>query len=620
MQTIYRRKCSSDHYTPDTLFIDMLATIVETIQHEMKSPGDPLPYDVIGHCADAKDCMSCTDPANREGIINHFVTSSACAWNSNEQRCTTEFAQGLRRSNVIYDWEYCPTEEHAESFIQQNETGLRKEGRPKALLVGFRYTGTKNELSGTVPDVVRVFNHLHLFQNYNARDITIFTDDPSQLEQAKKAGAVIYDASCPGCGTWSKLSSIIQIVRRKIQPGDHFFWAYSGHGSFIDDQQGDELDGVDETIITPSVEHYRDDDFYEFISRLPAVTISAVSDACYNEGFSDLPFNFMSEDGQFCTDWRRLKRRLPTAKIMFLSGSQNYQTSTDLGTGGALTLYAIGDNGLKGHWGVTAKDNVSTSLQKVHQNFQKRGISQIPNVCSFPTFRETSQYTPFDVLWMDNMHWDKFVGGKLPSYSHFMRVPAFCKHGHIDHKNRNHIRYKEPLREGLIMIDERLNSASRSSRDLPVQGWFEVTTTTTTTTSTTTTTKRTPTRPNQLQPGLENPSVAAHNYGGTGAYEPYNYGYNPGVDQLMIFPNTCTKKVYTSYYCAGFSASFLDGTVQLVSYGGPAWRAGLQKGDVVKHVRVVGDERMYPWKTTRLDLMDSMMTKAFYVYVTRSVR
>eukprot|EP00929_Paragymnodinium_shiwhaense_P093665 TRINITY_DN5388_c0_g1_i1.p1 TRINITY_DN5388_c0_g1~~TRINITY_DN5388_c0_g1_i1.p1 ORF type:complete len:710 (+),score=115.87 TRINITY_DN5388_c0_g1_i1:96-2225(+) len=591
MQTIYRRKCSGDFFTPDTLFMDKLAKVVEIAEHELENPDDALPYVKKGHCAAAKDCLSCTDPENREGVLNFAVLSSACEWNSDENRCTVEVSEGIEQSKTVYHSEYCPIEEQGESFGQLNAT---RGTRLRALLVGYRYTGGRDELGGTVPDLVRIFAHLVKYQKYNASDIVIMTDDPDQLRHASDAGAIVYDAGCNGCGTTSSLKSVIEHTRRKIRTGDHFLWAYSGHGSFLEDQGGDELDGQDETIVTPSGEHYRDDDFYDFLSSLPAVRVSAISDACHNEGFSDLPFNYMSHDGTFCTDWRQPKSRLPTAKIMFLSGSQNHQTSADLGSGGALTLYAIGEDGFGGKWGVGAKDTVQNALLKEEKDFARRGITQIPNICSFPTFRESSQYTPYDVLAMANMHWDQAVGGHMPSDHHQMRVPSFCTHGASNDTNKNHKRFWTPRRSGVLDVDTRLDSAWTKPSTLPLEGWYEVTTTTTTTTT------RESYKP--VKPSFY--AVVT------------DQKHGPRVDKLAVKPVRCSNG---KTMCSGFRATE-EGIVTVVKYGGSAWKAGLTTDDVIRHIRVSGSSVKRPWKHLTVSEKNSMTFGNFYLYVKRSFR
>eukprot|EP00929_Paragymnodinium_shiwhaense_P027310 TRINITY_DN16056_c0_g1_i6.p1 TRINITY_DN16056_c0_g1~~TRINITY_DN16056_c0_g1_i6.p1 ORF type:complete len:246 (+),score=30.49 TRINITY_DN16056_c0_g1_i6:52-789(+) len=186
------------------------------------------------------------------------------------------------------------------SFMQENAT--RRQGHVKALLIGFSYEGTDGELGGTIDDVLRIFSHLHVFHKYPASDITILTDAPSQVAEAKRRGAIVEDASCNGCGTVAVLRSVMEKMRRQLHAGDHFLWAFAGHGSFLDDETGDELDGRDETIVTPSFEEYRDDDFYDFLTSLPEITVSAISDACHSEGFSDLPFNSANLPKTLMTD------------------------------------------------------------------------------------------------------------------------------------------------------------------------------------------------------------------------------------------------------------------------------------------------------------------------------
>ena len=136
------------------------------------------------------------------------------------------------------------------------------------------------------------------------------------------------------------------------RPGAGDFFFSSGHG--VQSAPGsapEELDTRDEWLIAPSMEPIKDDDVYRFLVAMPAgVTVTVVADACHSEGFSDLPLNYMpgrmsradlegvdlgetfDVQREWCADLLEAPEAgVPRARITFISGSQNHQTSADLG-------------------------------------------------------------------------------------------------------------------------------------------------------------------------------------------------------------------------------------------------------------------------------------------------
>eukprot|EP00929_Paragymnodinium_shiwhaense_P027306 TRINITY_DN16056_c0_g1_i1.p1 TRINITY_DN16056_c0_g1~~TRINITY_DN16056_c0_g1_i1.p1 ORF type:complete len:326 (+),score=62.61 TRINITY_DN16056_c0_g1_i1:280-1257(+) len=318
--------------------------------------------------------------------------------------------------------------------------------------------------------------------------------------------------------------------------------------------------------------------------------------------------SLVADSGSFCTDWRQPKKKLPKAKVMFLSGSQNHQTSKDLGNGGALTLYAIGDSGLGGNWGIGATDSVAEALKAVHADFRRRHLGQVPNVCSFPTFRDKSHYTPYDVQSIqENVAWDTAVGGEMPSYSYYMRAPSFCTHGYKDADLNSHKRTKEPKRNGILHIDERLNSAKTSRDSLPLEGWFEATKEVLPENET----PATPTKLGDRQSSWSN-SLSRLTRGVSGLLGHY-LKQNPGVDELLVEPALCANK---RDMCSGFRARE-DGTVTSIREGKPAWKAGLQKDDVIKHIRSETSETKQFWAKLSSSAREQAMKGPYVLYVTR---
>ncbi|PNH03319.1 Metacaspase-1 [Tetrabaena socialis] len=79
------------------------------------------------------------------------------------------------------------------------------------------------------------------------------------------------------------------------RPGDSLFFHFSGHGSQQYDRNGDEADGMDETICPTDFQRAGqivDDELNRLMVRplMPGVTLHAVIDACHSGTALDLPF------------------------------------------------------------------------------------------------------------------------------------------------------------------------------------------------------------------------------------------------------------------------------------------------------------------------------------------
>ena len=87
------------------------------------------------------------------------------------------------------------------------------------------------------------------------------------------------------------------------QPGDAVFCHYSGHGGKLRDDDGDEADGYDETLVPVDYDtagQIRDDDlFSKLIAPLPAgVVMTCLFDCCHSGTVLDLPFVFKADGEQ----------------------------------------------------------------------------------------------------------------------------------------------------------------------------------------------------------------------------------------------------------------------------------------------------------------------------------
>ncbi|KAJ0623229.1 putative Caspase-like domain superfamily [Helianthus annuus] len=143
----------------------------------------------------------------------------------------------------------------------------------KAVLIGCNYTGTKAELKGCVNDVKRMHRSLIDRYGFAEGDIKVLIDADESYTQP--TGRNIRQA----------LSDLIS----SADSGDILFVHYSGHGTRLPAETGEDDDtGYDECIVPCDMNLITDDDFRELVDKVPqGCTITIVSDSCHSGGLID---------------------------------------------------------------------------------------------------------------------------------------------------------------------------------------------------------------------------------------------------------------------------------------------------------------------------------------------
>jgi metacaspase-1 len=94
-------------------------------------------------------------------------------------------------------------------------------------------------------------------------------------------------------------ANILQAMKNLVagaQTGDSLFLQFSGHGSQVRDTSGDEVDGLDETILPldfKTAGQITDDDMYDIlVRRVPkGARLTALFDCCHSGTGLDLPYS-----------------------------------------------------------------------------------------------------------------------------------------------------------------------------------------------------------------------------------------------------------------------------------------------------------------------------------------
>ncbi|KZV98148.1 peptidase C14 [Exidia glandulosa HHB12029] len=157
----------------------------------------------------------------------------------------------------------------------------------KALLVGIQYKGRKfkdndasAELTESHRDVKRVRQLIMQKYGYTADHIKLMMDDGVNMQPTR-----------------ANIIGQIHNLVKGAKSGDRLFFHFSGHGSQVPDDSGDEADGYDEAIWPLDfVEHkfstYIIDDELRaiMVNNLPAgCRLTALFDSCHSGTILDLP-------------------------------------------------------------------------------------------------------------------------------------------------------------------------------------------------------------------------------------------------------------------------------------------------------------------------------------------
>lgn len=102
--------------------------------------------------------------------------------------------------------------------------------------------------------------------------------------------------------TYANIIAAFNRIVAASKAGDVVFTHYSGHGGKVRDQDGDEKDGYDETLVPLDYQtagQIRDDTlFKDFVGKLrEGVFATSIMDCCHSGTVLDLPYVFVA-DGQ----------------------------------------------------------------------------------------------------------------------------------------------------------------------------------------------------------------------------------------------------------------------------------------------------------------------------------
>lgn len=253
----------------------------------------------------------------------------------------------------------------------------------RALCIGINdYPGVENDLSGCLNDV-------------------------TDWQQALKSRGFQVTTLLNKKATKAAMKAAITKLVSDARDGDTCVLQYSGHGSYVPDESGDETDGVDEVLCPCDIGadiFLTDDELYEIFDRQkPGVKLIFLSDSCHSGTISRMMRNV---DVPKKTPKARLlppaaflkgeRLRLAVAlsrtrstrsrphRALLISGCQDIQTSADAWfndrPNGAFTYYA-----LKALSDLPANATYKAWHTAIRKYLPNRSYDQVPKLYSSST-------------------------------------------------------------------------------------------------------------------------------------------------------------------------------------------------------------------------------------------
>lgn len=197
----------------------------------------------------------------------------------------------------------------------------------KALCIGINYTGTRHELKGCINDARCMKTFLTKHYGYEDNRVLILADTPGHIYPTKQ----------------NIMNSIAWLISG-CKPGDSLFFSYSGHGTFVRDANGDEIDGQDEALCTLDGSVILDDWLQsELMSKIPkGVKLTCVFDCCHSGTIADLKYCYRTNPDAQSFSMTIERERDLDSDITVFSACLDPQTAADSNFNGKWVMTSDG--------------------------------------------------------------------------------------------------------------------------------------------------------------------------------------------------------------------------------------------------------------------------------------
>lgn len=171
------------------------------------------------------------------------------------------------------------------SFVNTEQEGIVS-GTKRAVLIGINYIGTESQLSGCHNDVLNMKRYLMAVHGFEELNMAILMDDGKHINPTR-----------------DNMMKALQDLAHSSRPGDTCILHYSGHGGYVRDENGDEEDRRDETLVPldyNTAGQIRDDDLFKaLVLKIPKdVLLMCLMDSCHSGTVLDLPYKFVADGKQ----------------------------------------------------------------------------------------------------------------------------------------------------------------------------------------------------------------------------------------------------------------------------------------------------------------------------------
>ncbi|EOA35282.1 hypothetical protein CARUB_v10020450mg [Capsella rubella] len=181
----------------------------------------------------------------------------------------------------------------------------------KAILIGINYPGTEGELRGCINDVTRTHKSLVQLFGFSEENITELIDtDKSKIQPTGK-----------------NIRRAFSDLVDSAKSGDVLFVHYSGHGTRLPPETGEDDDTEFDECIVPSDHNYiTDDDIREIVDKVPkGCSFTFVSDSCHSGGLID---STKEQIGESFKKKPKKEFKCPFRRLLSSKGVVKKETST----------------------------------------------------------------------------------------------------------------------------------------------------------------------------------------------------------------------------------------------------------------------------------------------------
>jgi hypothetical protein len=206
--------------------------------------------------------------------------------------------QKMQQLQSYYSQQYIALNNKRKQLIKQSNKLINS-----ALIVGINYVGTDYELNGCINDA---YNMRNFVVERGCDNLIVLTDKDKYIPS--KSNILV------------GLTSIL----KNSNSGDVVVFYYSGHGSNVKDTNGDEVDGLDEVLVSVDFESISDDELNRVIKTnlKKDVSLFIMCDCCHSGTMIDLKYNY-NEDSTITKDIDM------SGNVYYISGCRDTQTSME---------------------------------------------------------------------------------------------------------------------------------------------------------------------------------------------------------------------------------------------------------------------------------------------------